>query len=308
MNGNYEKILDRVSRVSGIEREELERRVEMKRMKLSGLISREGSLQIIAAELGISFENEKLKINELLPGMRRINVSGKIISLSPVRIFKTKRGDEGKVVNLLVADETSNIKVVLWDTNHISLIEKGEIGEGIVVELFGGSMRENELHMGSFSELKISDEVFDKVKVERMVKEKEIFNFVVGESVKTRAFIVQVFDPRFFEVDKETGKKVPEGLEVPKDRMVKKPIVNIVLDDGTENIRAVLFQEALEKIGLGELNETTEMGWQKEKLLGKEMVFIGNIRKNTYFNTPEFYLEDILELDLDSLISSFESS
>ena len=123
MNGNYEKILDRVSRVSGIEREELERRVEMKRMKLSGLISREGSLQIIAAELGISFENEKLKINELLPGMRRINVSGKIISLSPVRIFKTKRGDEGKVVNLLVADETSNIKVVLWDTNHISLIE-----------------------------------------------------------------------------------------------------------------------------------------------------------------------------------------
>ena len=72
---------------------------------------------------------KNLKIEELLPGMRKINISGKIINLFPVRTFKTQKGEEGKVLNFVLADETSNIKVVLWDTNHISLIEKGEIKE-----------------------------------------------------------------------------------------------------------------------------------------------------------------------------------
>ena len=74
MNGNYEKILERIVKSSEVGKEELERRVEAKRAKLSGLISKEGALQIIAAELGISFENEKLKINELLPGMRKTDL------------------------------------------------------------------------------------------------------------------------------------------------------------------------------------------------------------------------------------------
>ena len=127
MEANYEKFLDKISKISAIEKEELDRRVEAKRAKLSGLISRDGALQVIAAELGISFDNEKLKIDELLPGMRKVNFTGKVIFISPVREFTTKSGDVGKVVNLIVADETSNVKVVLWDLNHISLIESGEV-------------------------------------------------------------------------------------------------------------------------------------------------------------------------------------
>ena len=119
---NYNKILEKISLASGIDRDEIERRVEAKRAKLSGLISKEGASQVIAAELGISFDNEKLKLDELLPGMRKVNVVGKIVTLFPVREFN-KNGREGKVTNMIIADETSNIKVVLWDTNHIELIE-----------------------------------------------------------------------------------------------------------------------------------------------------------------------------------------
>ena len=131
---NYERILKKIAKSSGLGEEEIERRVEAKRAKLSGLISLEGAAQIVAAELGISFDNEKLKIDELLPGMRKVNVVGKVIGLSPVRTF-TRNEKEGKVANLLIADETSNIKIVLWDTNHIELIEKGEIVENKVVEI-----------------------------------------------------------------------------------------------------------------------------------------------------------------------------
>jgi len=63
---------------------------------LAGLISQEGAAQIVAAELGINFDNEKLKINELLPGMRKVNVVGKVINLFPVRTFTTKKGGRGK--------------------------------------------------------------------------------------------------------------------------------------------------------------------------------------------------------------------
>src|SRR3990170_5347393 len=125
---NYDRIVEKISKKSGLEKEEIKRRIEAKRAKLSGLISPEGAAQVVAAELGISFDNEKAKIDELVSGMRKANVIAKVIKVFPARTF-SKNGKEGKVANMVVADETSNIKVVLWDTNHIDLIEKGEIGE-----------------------------------------------------------------------------------------------------------------------------------------------------------------------------------
>ena len=62
---NYDKILEKISLASGIEKDEIERRVEAKRAKLSGLISKEGAAQVIAAELGISFENEKVHKHDM---------------------------------------------------------------------------------------------------------------------------------------------------------------------------------------------------------------------------------------------------
>ncbi|MCK5149786.1 DUF2240 family protein [Candidatus Pacearchaeota archaeon] len=313
VQGNYDKVLERIAKSSGLEKEEIERRVEAKRAKLSGLISKEGAAQVIAAELGISFDNEKLKIDELLPGMRKANVVGKIINLFPVRTFTTKSGDEGKVVNFFMADDTSNIKVVLWDTNHIELIEKGEVGEGKVVELTNASMRDNELHLGSFSEFKLSDEVFEDVKTERVVKEKNIFDFKVGDNVSVRAFVVQAFEPRFFHVCPECKKKAVQEAEDyvcaehGKVTPEKRALINIVLDDGTESIRCVLFHDNLSELGITELENPERLINQKEDLLGKEMVFSGNVRTNKFFNNPEFIVNEVKEVNLDELISNLES-
>ncbi len=311
---NYERILEKIAKSSGLEKEELERKVEAKRAKLAGLISKEGAAQVIAAELGISFDNEQLKIDELLPGMRKVKVIGKIIRLFPVRTFTTKKGDEGKVANLIIADDTSNIKVVLWDTNHIDLIEKGEVKEESVVEIEGGGMRDNEIHLGSFSELKLSDKVLEVVKTERIVKEKNITDFRLSDNVKTRAFIVQAFDPRFFHVCPECRKKVVSGTDgfvcAEHGKVVeqKKALINIVLDDGTETIRAVLFHEALPDLGITELENQERLLNQREDLLGKEMFFSGNIRMNKFFNNPEFIVDGIEQLNLDELVARLEGN
>jgi len=306
MEGSYEKILSKLSKSSGIEEEEIDRRVEAKRSKLSGLISREGALQVIAAELGISFDNEKLKIDELLPGMRKVHFSGKVITIYPIRTFTTKSGEEGKVVNMIVADESSNIKLVLWDTNHIKMIEDGTVKEGVSVEILSGNMRQGEVHMGSFAEFKLSKEKFPEVKVERPTKKKDIQEFNVGDKINTRAFVVQAFDLRFFNANVQTGKKATEEELSSGVATEKKAILNLVLDDGTENIRAVFFNEMVQKMGLSEYSDEELMKQQKENLLGKEFVFEGNVRMNSYFNTPELIVDSIDEINVERLIDELD--
>lgn len=304
--------MEKISRASGFGKEEIEARISARREKLSGLISKEGAAQVIAAELGISFENEKLKINELLPGMRKVNTLGKIMNVSPIRTFTTKRGEQSKVVNLWIADETSNIKTVLWDTNHIEMLENGKVAEGSVVEITNGSMRDNELHLGSFSGFKASEEVLGEVKTEKVFREKSIADFKKGENASTRAFVVQVFEPRFFNVCPECKKKaVSEGENFVcsshgKVMPEKRAVANMVIDDGTSSIRMVLFHDALLKIGFSDINNQEKFATEKEAFLGKEMVFTGNVRQNNFFNTIEFIADEAREVEPDLVITALE--
>jgi len=313
MMDNYERILTKIAKISKLEKEEVERRVEAKRAKLSGLISKEGAAQVVAVEIGISFDNEKLKIDELLPGMRKANIVGKVINIFPVRTFNTKKGDQGKVVNLILADDTSNIKVVLWDINHIGLVENGTISEGSVVEIFNAGVRDGELHLGSFSDIKLSKEVLDNVKKERIVKEKKISEFKISDNAQARAFIVQTFEPRFFYICPECRKKVVSGSEGficnehGKISAEKRALMNFVLDDGTETIRAVAFNEILPYLGINDLENLDLLISQRESLLGKEMLFSGNVRVNKFFNNNEFIINEVKEVNLDEIIGKLEA-
>ncbi|MFH1311177.1 MAG: DUF2240 family protein [Nanoarchaeota archaeon] len=312
MIGNYERIIEKIAKAANLTKEEIDSRIEAKRTKLSGLISKEGAAQVVAAELGISFEHDKLKIGELLPSMRKVNVIGKVISISPVRTFKTKKGDESKVVNLFMADDSSNIKTVLWDTNHVALIEKGEIKEGSVIEISNAAMRDNELHLGNFSEIKISNENLENVITQKIFRERKISDFKKGETVGTRAFVVQFFEPRFFNVCPQCNRKIEKEGDVfvckTHEKVIpeKRAVATIVLDDGTGTIRAVLFHEKLNNLGITELENPEKLLEQKQSILGKEMFFSGNIRNNAFFNNLELVVDELKEVDADGVIKGLE--
>lgn len=311
---NYGRIIEKISKISGLDKEEIERKIEAKRAKLSGLISKEGASQVVAAELGISFDNEKLKIEELLPGMRKVNVVGRVIKIFPARTFKTKTGDDGKVANMFIADETSNIKVVLWDTNAIALLETGKIVEGTTIEILNGSMRDSEIHLGSFSEIKPTEQILGEVKTGKTFREKPISELKNSDNAIVRAFVVQSFEPRFFYVCPNCRKKANQedgGFFCPDHGKVaaeKRALLNIILDDGTETIRTVIFHDNLASVGMIDLENFGEMAKQKENLLGKEMLFHGNVRSNKLFNTPEFIIEKVEEINPDLLIKELESN
>lgn len=310
LQGNYEQILNLISEGSALPKEEIEKRIEARRAKLSGLISREGAAQIIASELGISFDKQKMKISGLMGGMRRINIVGKILKLNRV-VEYNKNGKSGKIGSFLLADDTSNIRVVLWDVNHIALIENGVIKEGDTVELSNADVRNSEIHLGSFGDIKLSQAVIDNIQTKPVVHVKTIGEMQSNDNVSTRAFVVQIFGPTFYTVCPECKKRVSEmnecethGVVVPK----KNAILTLIIDDGTGTIRAVLFSDQIKKIATeAELENSEAFMPKRAELMGKEMIIEGGVRKNKMTENLEIFVNDVADVNLDKLIAELEA-
>ena len=308
MEGNYLQLVEFISQSSGTSVEDIERKIEAKQAKLAGLISKEGAAQIIAAELNVNFDKQMIKIVQMVPGMRRINLIGKIIELAPIREYN-KNGRSGKIGSFVLADDTSNVRTVLWDENHIDLIGKGSIKMDVVVEIGNASIRNGELHLGSFSEIKISKKKIDNVVTEKPVFVKKVKDFNVGDNVASRAFIVNIFEPKFFEVCPECRRKAINGNcnDHGQIKPEKRSLLSLVIDDGSDNIRCTIFHDELEKIiSMKELENLELFAVKRKELLGKEMIIKGQVRKNQMFDSNDFIINEIEDIKLDELINELE--
>ena len=98
------------------------------------------------------------KIKDLETGKQHLNLIGRVMNLSNVKKFTSKKGREGKLANLILADDTGQIRVVFW-TENIKLLDKFEEGDIIKindVEVKQG-FREDEAHMNIRSSLEKQD-------------------------------------------------------------------------------------------------------------------------------------------------------
>ena len=312
---NYELLVDRIAKSAGMERDEVVRKVEAKKAKLSGLISKEGAAQIIAAELNISFEDEDLKISELMGGLRKVNVVGKVMNIFPVREFE-KNDRKGKVANFILADDTGSTRVVLWDTNHIELIENETIKVGDVVEIKNGSTRDSEIHLSSFGELKKSGVVMDEVKNAPAVSEAGLDEVSQGQSVKVRGVVVQVFQPRFYFCCPTCNKKTIKAddgtfscAEHGKVEEKERAILNFVLDDGKESMRVVMFSDQIKMLVPEEdLKDEVKAAAFRDDLLGTEIYLSGRVNRNQLFNNLEIVASDVEKVDVEKLIEELDDS
>jgi ssDNA-binding replication factor A large subunit len=306
---NYDLLVDRIAKASGLEKSEVERKIEAKKAKLSGLISKEGAAQIISAELGISFEDEDLKIAELIGGLRKVNVVGKVMNIFPVREFE-KNDRKGKVANFIIADDSGSTRAVLWDTNHIEMIENESIKVGDVVEIRNASTRDSEIHLSSFGELKKSLVEMAEVKNAPAASEVGLDEVRQGMSVKSRGIVVQVFQPRFYSVCPTCNKKgaldsegvfkcVEHGVVEKKDRA----ILNFVLDDGVESIRVVMFSDQIAQlIPEEDLKDEAKAAAFRDDFLGTEIYLSGRVNRNQLFNNLEIVANSVEKVDVEALI------
>jgi len=146
---------------------------------------------------------------------------------------------------------------------------------------------------------------------EKVYREKKLKDGKVGESLRTRAVIVQIFEPRYFEVCPNCGKRAIDGkcAEHGSVKPSKRALINLVLDDGSETMRCVLFGEHINKLGLSDeeifsLDKFTE---KKQGFLGEEKIFSGNLRSNNLYNTTELTIEDVQEIKVEELVKELEA-
>jgi ssDNA-binding replication factor A large subunit len=260
----YDQIVEKIKESKGLSDGEIEAKVKEKLDKLSDLISKEGAAHIVANELGVNLydniaKTRRYKVRELMPAMRNIEVVGKVVRVYEVRSF-VRNEQERKVASFLMGDETGKVKVTLWDEPLIKNIEDGTLKEESVVLIKNAYVRENngfrEVHMGSGAVLDVNPkgekvEVSDSaVQQVATAERKTIAELKQGDFALVYGTLINVFEPKFYDACPHCNKKVVEG-KCPEHGEVKSnlvPIVNIFLDDGTDNIRVVFFRDAANKV------------------------------------------------------------
>ena len=87
----------------------------------------------------------------------------------------------------------------------------------------------------------------------------------------------------------------------------KRAVMNVVIDDGTESTRAVMFHEVMQSVGITEYENVELLSQQRENLRGNEMVFSGNVRNNSYFNRPDFIINEAKVVNVEELLNQLEN-
>ena len=315
---SYEDILRKIKEEKGVSEKEIELLVDKKLTQYGDLISKEGAIHIVANELRVKVFDEnlsarKFKVSNILPGMNFVNLDVKVVSTGEVRSFKTDKR-EGRVVNLVVGDETGIVRLVLWDEKFISLVEKGEIKINDVLSVKNSYSRGTdtfpELHLGSRGNLTLNPEgveVKDTVMMKRSYMKKKIVDLKDNDSVEIIGTVVQVFDLRFYSSCSNCGKKVEmnenlfrcevHGNVIPVDV----PILNLFLDDGSDNVRVVLFRDLVKRfIGNDVLkykDNPNEFENIRSESLGKQFKISGRVNKNAMFDRVEFMAQEVSEVN-----------
>jgi replication factor A1 len=98
-----------------------------------------------------------VKVGQLTPDSRAVNVLAKVVSKSEIRDIAAGRdGAAHKVSDALVGDETGCVYLTLWDDN-ITKVNEGNVVsvKNGYVNLFRGNIR---LNIGRYGTLEVSDQ------------------------------------------------------------------------------------------------------------------------------------------------------
>lgn len=305
-----ETIIEKIKEKTNLSDNEIEAKIKEKLKQLSGLISREGAAHIIANELGVKIFEQvsgKLKIKNILTGMRNVETVGKITDIYDVREFMSGERN-GKVASLVIGDETGSIRIVLWNdqANNLEKIKQGDI-----IKIVGGYVRENigrkEVHLNDKSKLIANPpgEAINEVKeteTRAQATKRKINELKENDSnIELFGTIVDVFDPKFFEVCPKCEKRAKPSSNnfVCGEHGIVEPsysyVLNTFLDDGTDNIRVVFFKKQAnnllsknEEEIIKYKNNIADFETIKNELKGKQIKVIGRVVKNAMFERLEF--------------------
>lgn len=95
----------------------------------------------------------RLNIKDLRDGMRRVDAEGEVTDISAPREVSLRTGDQARVADATLTDESGSIKLSLWD-DQIDAVKKGakvRITNGYINTFRG----ERQLNVGRYGKLEI---------------------------------------------------------------------------------------------------------------------------------------------------------
>lgn len=321
-----EKLLANLIEKSGKTQDELNAMIQEKVDELSGLISEEGAIYIIANELGVRLDSDKpkrdvnlKKIEEITEAKEPVSLVAKVLRKYDKVNFTSKNG-EGSVQSLLVGDETGIIRCVFWYDKTETL---ENIHDGDIVKVINAYTRENnqiagriEVHFGQYSDLEVNPEGVE-IEVQEFTPgnfestEKKISDLEEGDrNIKITALITDFDIPRFYLGCPECFKKVMQDDGVSKCAVheeveaLRIPIVNLKIDDSSGTIDIVGFRDRAENItGLSsaEIIALTEdidkyRDFSK-KIIGAKIEVVGNLGTNNMTGDNQILVNQILGIE-----------
>ncbi len=301
---------------SNLKKNDILNLVDKKHSEMSELITKEGALYLVAKEMGIDLPEQTSSgpsIKSIAVGLRNVSVIGRIFRISKINEFTKSNGSAGRVANIFIGDNTGSIRIPLWD-DQVKLLEEDVLSIGDVVQVNNGFSRENifgevEISVGRFGSIHTVDGYVELPSVEQLSKtgfnvspERTVISDIVsGGNFEIKGTIVQIFKGNFiFDVcsmcnNKTENNKCPDHGEVTPNHQL---VVSFVIDDGTGDLRCVLFRESAERfteITAQELfNHDPETRYKmiSDKISGKEFVLSGRVKKNNLFDRLEMMVND----------------
>ena len=143
MSLDFKKMIEIVlQKKPEVSAEDVRELIDEKKRKIgAGYLTDQGALFLVAADLGISFENNQstqTTIKDLYIGANDVNLSARVINIYPVR--KYNRRDTNEEVHnrtLTIYDKDSSIKLRLWD-QHVSFPEDHNVKPGDLIKISHG--------------------------------------------------------------------------------------------------------------------------------------------------------------------------
>lgn len=143
MSLDFKKMIEIVlQKKPEISAEDVRELIDEKKRKIgAGYLTDQGALFLVAADLGISFENNQSaqsSIKDLYIGANDVNLTARILTIFPIKRY-TKRDTNEEIQNrtLTIYDKGSSIKLRLWD-QHVSFPEDNDVKPGDLIKISHG--------------------------------------------------------------------------------------------------------------------------------------------------------------------------
>lgn len=283
-------------------------------------LSERGSYEISEDTVEVPiYQGKQVKVSGLQPDDRNLIIEGRISRIYPPKDINTSAGEQIKLLNFELMDNTGTVRVTAWreKADEMTNYKQNDLVKLENVYSKAGFREGVDLQMNQYSQitkLEKTDEEIPEVEPynpDAVPDEKQKLIVDLAENdknIRIRANITNVFKTPLLMnyCEKCNGRINNEDQSLaceacgPQEKTREVVMVALEIDDGSSSIRSVCYNNAVYSIfntSLEEIKDELQKNDAnaffekiKARVLGKELIFVGNTRINKMSNDLEFLI------------------